>query len=115
MSAIVYYVVLDDPDIVKIGTTQDPRTRMNDLGRRHRIDPVILAARPGSYDVETAVHDQWAGHRVAGRGNARELFRLDDVMHAHIDEVRVQWPDWRAMIAALDARGRPARRLTRRW
>jgi hypothetical protein len=68
------------PSTVKIGTTTDLKSRLNQL----RSDPqYVVAIEPGGRDVERQRHLQFATERI-GR---RENFRLSERLKRHIDDL----------------------------
>lgn len=81
-SGIVYYIRFSDR--VKIGFTTSLRSRLLAL-------PVdeVLAAEPGTYDLETERHRQFAQDLAAGR----EWFNLSDALRAHVTSVREKHGD----------------------
>lgn len=82
---VVYYCELR-PGIVKIGTTLNLYSRMSGL---HIPRACVLAAEPGTYDVETQRHRQFAHLRI-GRP---EDFIVDDGLRAHIDQLAIEHGD----------------------
>ncbi|HEX3962164.1 MAG TPA: NUMOD3 domain-containing DNA-binding protein [Trebonia sp.] len=86
---IVYYGRRDG--LIKIGTTTNARTRLSAQGIEE-----LLAVEPGSYDLETQRHEQFAEHRLSrrrGTGNGRgsgpvEWFRPGADLLAHIEVLR---------------------------
>lgn len=85
---LVYYARRDG--LIKIGTTTRIRAR---LGAQGLYD--LLAIEPGSYDLETQRHEQFAEHRlsplrpVGGRGRGpAEWFRPGANLMAHIEALR---------------------------
>jgi Meiotically up-regulated gene 113 len=87
---VVYYAVRrDDPDLLKIGTSVQVRHRLSGLGKTTR--PLrLLAAEPGSYDVEKKRHQQFFTYRVTG-----EWYRHDPALMEHMRSLRVEYPLWR--------------------
>jgi hypothetical protein len=70
LQGYVYYLMIG-PSTVKIGTTTDLKSRLNQL----RSDPqYVVAIEPGGRDVERQRHLQFATERI-GR---RENFRLSE-------------------------------------
>lgn len=84
-ATVVYYCELR-PGIVKIGTTMKLSARMAAL---HVPVGAVLAAEPGSYDLEKARHRQFAGLRIT----QREDFRVDEALRTHIEGVANQHGD----------------------
>lgn len=82
---VVYYCELR-PGIVKIGTTLNLFNRMSSL---HIPRGAVLAAEPGTYDIEKLRHQQF-GHLRIGRP---EDFIVDDGLRAHIDHLADQHGD----------------------
>jgi hypothetical protein len=80
---VVYYAELR-PGIVKIGTTLNLATRMSTL---HVPTASVVAAEPGTYDVEKARHRQFAHLRIG----QREDFRVDDGLRAHVEALAVEY------------------------
>lgn len=86
---IVYYGRRNG--LIKIGTTTNARTRLSAQGIEE-----LLAVEPGSYDLETQRHGQFAEHRLSrrrGTGNGRgsgpvEWFRPGADLLAHIEALR---------------------------
>ena len=79
---VVYYAELR-PGIVKIGTTLNLVARMNGL---HIPPASVIAAEPGTYDVEKTRHRQFADQRIG----QREDFRVDEVLRAHVEAVAAE-------------------------
>lgn len=89
-SAVVYYVGDRDRRRIKIGTTMRPRARL--LAIRKRVpSAILLAAEPGSADLERRRHDQFAHLRLS-EGPEREWFARDDALMAHISLMRATHP-----------------------
>jgi hypothetical protein len=82
---VVYYAELR-PGILKIGTTLNLRTRMSTL---HVPPASVVAAEPGTYDVEKARHQQFAHLRI-GRG---EDFRVDEGLREHVEALAAEHGD----------------------
>ncbi len=78
-SAFVYYIA-DDRWHVKIGTTQDVRSRVSAIQTAHRWPVVLLAVEVGGVDVERQRHHEHK--RLAG-----EWFAFDDGLQQRITEV----------------------------
>ncbi len=74
---IVYYVRRGD--LVKIGTTKRPHQRFAEL-----VPDEVLAWEPGSRAEEQARHAQFARWRLGGS----EYFETNEVLGAHVDELR---------------------------
>lgn len=79
---VVYYAELR-PGIVKIGTTLNLAARMSSL---HVPPASVIAAEPGTYDVEKARHRQFAHLRIG----QREDFRVDNDLHAHVEGIAAE-------------------------
>lgn len=75
--AVVYYIRLGK--YVKIGTTTKLKQRMRDL-----MPDEVLAVEPGSYDLESTLHAQFADIRFSP---SLEYFELTDKLGDHIDAV----------------------------
>lgn len=84
---VVYYVTTS-PGVVKIGTTRHLPSRMAALGIGG--EDAVLAAEPGTYQLETARHHQFQHLRVLGPGST-ENFQLTDELQQHIDQVVEQY------------------------
>jgi hypothetical protein len=90
---LVYYAMRDG--LIKIGTTNRIRKRLSDQG----VDE-LLAVEPGSFDLETERHAQFAEHKLSsrrgtGQGRGRgpaEWFRPGDDLMAHIEALRAVHP-----------------------
>lgn len=82
---MVYYCELR-PGIVKIGTTMKLAARMAAL---HVPVGAVLAAEPGSYDLEKTRHRQFADLRIT----QREDFRVDEALRTHIEDVAAEHGD----------------------
>lgn len=79
---VVYYAELR-PGILKIGTTLNLFTRMSTL---HVPRASVVAAEPGTYDVEKARHRQFAHLRIGHR----EDFRVDEGLREHAEALVVE-------------------------
>jgi len=75
--AVVYYIRRGK--YVKIGTTTNLKQRMRDL-----MPDEVLAVEPGSYNLESALHAEFAEIRFSP---SLEYFELTDELQAHIDTV----------------------------
>lgn len=84
---VVYYVRLGENHI-KIGTTGRLADRMAELRVANRAN--LLAAEPGTYDVEKKRHRQFALLRYQRR---KEDFAESPRLLQHIDDIRHQWGD----------------------
>src|ERR1039458_2410411 len=90
---LVYYAMRDG--LIKIGTTTQIRRRLAAQG----IDE-LLAVEPGSFDLETERHAQFAEHKLSrrrgtgrGRGSGpAEWFRPGGDLMAHIEALRAIHP-----------------------
>lgn len=82
---VVYYCELR-PGIVKIGTTLNLPARMSSL---HIPRGAVLAAEPGTYDVEKLRHQQFSHVRIG----KPEDFIVDDSLRAHIDKLAAEHGD----------------------
>lgn len=82
---VVYYCELR-PGIVKIGTTLYLHNRMSSL---HIPRGAVLAAEPGTYDVEKLRHQQFAHLRIG----KPEDFIVDDSLRAHVDHLAAEHGD----------------------
>lgn len=90
---LVYYARRGD--LIKIGTSTNVRKRLADIG----VDE-LLAVEPGSFDLETARHDQFAAHQLSrkrGKGNGggkgpTDWFRPGDDLMAHIEALAAVHP-----------------------
>src|ERR1700733_9794894 len=80
---LVYYA--QRGDLIKIGTTTQVCCRM----RKLKVDE-LLATQPGSYEVETLRHGQFAAERVVieQRTRPNEWFRPSDALLAHTEALR---------------------------
>lgn len=92
---VVYYAELR-PGIVKIGTTLNLVSRMSTL---HVPPASVIAAEPGTYDVEKARHRQFAHLRIG----QREDFRVDDVLREHIEALAAEHGNPYELAARLTA------------
>lgn len=81
-TGVVYYAELR-PGIVKIGTTLNLPMRMSSL---HIPPASVIAAEPGTYDVEKQRHRQFAHLRIG----QREDFRVDDELRAHVEALATE-------------------------
>ena len=106
-TSVVYYLTLDGGRTVKIGTTTTPRARFNALGKRATGVMRVLVAEPGSYREERQLHRRFR-HLAAG---VNEYFHLTEELSAHVEKVRRDWPEWEAILTALDERHASARKL----
>lgn len=80
---VVYYARFGD--LIKIGTTNDLRTRMI------AIKPdCVLASEPGSYEVEHARHRQFARSKAPA---GREMFYETEDLTAHIRNLQMTAAD----------------------
>lgn len=77
---VVYYCRIR-PGVIKIGTTIQLAVRMDSF--RLPAD-AVLAAEPGSYQLENMRHRQFEQLRIHPR---REDFHLDDSLQTHIDNL----------------------------
>ena len=94
----VYYVTWPHmPGVVKIGATAGFQARMTTL-REGLSYPHALVAEPGTGDLESDRHEQFAALRIAGPG---ELFRLEPPLAEHVEALRAALPDWPAMVGGL--------------
>jgi hypothetical protein len=80
---VVYYMRFGD--LIKIGTTNDLRRRTLNLK-----PDTVLAAEPGSYELELQRHRQFARHR-AQVGVGRELFFPAPELREHIRQVQDEY------------------------
>lgn len=74
---VVYYIRRGK--YVKIGTTTNLKQRMRDL-----MPDEVLAVEPGSYDLESTLHAQFAQIRLSP---SMEYFELTEKLQAHIAAV----------------------------
>lgn len=81
-SGVVYYVKFGNR--LKIGFTSSLRARVNAL-----LVDEVLAAEPGTYDIETARHKQFAEYLAAGR----EWFHPSPELLAHVASIRAEHGD----------------------
>ena len=94
----VYYITWPHkPDIVKIGATNSPGTRFYGL-RTDGQFPEILAIEPGTGDLETERHSQFADLCLSHRG---EYFRFVPPLTGHVEAVLREHPDPLAMLGKL--------------
>lgn len=84
-NSVVYYVRLGDH--VKIGTTVNLAQRIRSF---YVEQDSVLATEPGSYDVESYRHRQFAAERI---DKGRELFNPSPRLLRHIDRMRSQMTD----------------------
>jgi hypothetical protein len=63
---IVYLIRSPRTKLVKIGTTTNINQRINDLSNMHGDDLELVAAIPGSYELETSLHKMFDAYRVRG-------------------------------------------------
>jgi hypothetical protein len=75
--AVVYYIRRGE--YVKIGTTTNLKQRMRDL-----MPDEVLAVEPGSYDLESTLHAQFAEIRFSP---SMEYFKLTEELQEHIAAV----------------------------
>lgn len=61
----VYFALSADGQQVKIGKSWNPRVRVEDLLRANP-GLTLLGSIPGSFDIETALHKRFRGHRLTG-------------------------------------------------
>lgn len=91
-ASIVYYIRRGD--LIKIGTTVDPRQRFSDL-----LPDEILAVEPGSFPDERRRHRQFHHLRCAG-----EHFRDSPELRDHIQRIRSLHgdpdPTWQTSVTA---------------
>ncbi len=92
---VVYYLRWDDR--VKIGTTSDPRRRLQAIWHQE-----LLAFEPGGRTVEQRRHRQFAAFREGG-----EWFRYSPELHAHVTAVRGGLDPWRRYATWLSEALRP--------
>lgn len=93
----VYYITWPHkPDIVKIGAAGSA-SRLNSL----KVDghfPKALVIEPGTGDLETARHAQFAELCLSHRG---EYFRYRSPLTEHIEALRRERPDWLTLAGRL--------------
>jgi hypothetical protein len=97
--AVVYYVQIR-PGQVKIGTTIHLEDRMKSMRAHQRED--VLAAEPGTRDLEKARHAQFKATRIDCR---REDFLESPELMSHIQMVRAHFGDPFELAARLVAQG----------
>lgn len=107
--SIVYYVTWDKGETVKIGTTTDPKSRLNSYHSRAGRPVDLLVAHPGSYDEEKVNHHRFRHLRLP---NEREVFRQGRDLVDHIANVKMAWPNWKQIVNEVawqraGKRGRP--------
>lgn len=100
VTSIVYYISLDDGVSVKIGTTTNPRTRFGALQKRATGLMTVHVAEPGSFREERTLHRKFR-HLATGRN---EYFTLTAELRQHMADVARRWPNWEALIDALNVR-----------
>lgn len=87
----VYYIAWPHmPGLVKIGATMTLAGRLHGHKRDGHY-PQVLAVEPGSGDLETERHEQFASLRVERR---HEIFRLAPALAEHIEQTAKAYPDW---------------------
>lgn len=99
LGAVVYYVQIR-PGQVKIGTTIHLEDRMKSMRAHQRED--VLAAEPGTRDLEKARHAQFKSTRIDCR---REDFLESPELMSHIQMVREHFGDPFDLAARLVAEG----------
>lgn len=98
-ASIVYYVTWDRGETIKIGTTTSPQRRFAALTLQAGRPADLVAAQPGSYREEKALHRKFRDLLVPGE---RELFYQRDKLVKHLLSVRKQWPNWRQIASSVD-------------
>lgn len=98
IASIVYFVTWDNGETVKIGVTTSPRARWAQLGTGGR-KVEVLVAHPGGRLEEQAAHHRFA-HLYTG---LKEVFHYRDDLPGYVAELRIKWPNWREIIADLQA------------
>lgn len=94
----VYYVTWPhQPDVVKIGATGNPGARLGVL-KKDGCFPTVLVIEPGSGDLETERHAQFADLCLSYRG---EYFRHHSPLTEHIETLRRERPDWLNLVGRL--------------
>lgn len=76
----IYFI--EGGDLIKIGYARSPKTRLKDLQIASSIKLRLIAAMPGSYPLETHLHDRFK--KLHQRG---EWFRADIRLRRFIQEV----------------------------
>ena len=71
---IVYFLTAEGLDAVKIGSTDDLRSRQKQLQIGCPVALALLSAVVGGRDVELALHERFKSHRIRG-----EWFRLSAI------------------------------------
>ena len=82
---LVYFIVDEQRQVVKIGMSQNPENRLKELqtGNPH---PLTLAAIvPGGYVLERQLHERFAAHRLSG-----EWFQLTREIRGQIESLKAQ-------------------------
>lgn len=86
--SLVYYLRLES-GLIKIGSTTSPARRWYRLA--HELGPLsVLAAESGGQELELQRHAQF----VKLRAGATELFREDEQLARHIDQLCHSNPEW---------------------
>jgi hypothetical protein len=94
----VYYIAWPHmPGLVKIGATHNLAGRLAGHKRSGHY-PQVLAIEPGSGELETERHDQFADLRVE---RLPEIFRAAPVLAGHIERTAEAYPNWRDFVRPL--------------
>ena len=83
---MVYAIVDDRADAVKIGVAVDPSTRLRDLQAGNASRLRLVAVTPGGRPLERALHKRLAAHRLREDG---EWFALHPEVFAEVERFSV--------------------------
>lgn len=104
IKSVVYYATCTYGGSVKIGTSTNLRGRLKALSVVERVPYELLAAEPGYFEKERALHQRFAHLRIT-HGGSREHFMVDDELTAHMNAVRERHPNWMSLFDDEDPRG----------
>jgi len=104
-SSVVYYLTWDGGCSIKIGTSTRPRLRFKQHSKDVGKPVTVLAVHPGGYAEEQVQHARFRDLLLPGQS---EVFRAGPALREHVASVNHFWPNWEALVSAIES-ARPRR------
>lgn len=80
---MIYYLLDQPRQLLKIGCSRDPVRRTRELRLRECRDVLLLATEPGSFGREREQHERFSALRVEDRG--REWFSYSGALREYVE------------------------------